>query len=76
MKNINEVEMIPLEAAELLCAEIRAEADVNWHTAAARWCWDCRKKAGGDPANKGYLRKPGNRGCILINRRYQAVYPA
>lgn len=62
---------IPLEVAEQFCAEIRAEADRNWYTAAARWCWSCRKGKGAEePKQPGYLQKPGNRGCLLINARY------
>jgi hypothetical protein len=61
---------IPYEMAVRLCAEIRAEADRNWYTPAARWCWNCQKSAGGDPAKRGFLQKPGNRGCTLINARF------
>ena len=68
MGKYEEINLIPLEVAEQLCREIRAEADRNWHTAAARWCWSCRKSKQAD--EPGYLQKPGNRGCILINARY------
>ena len=61
---------IPLKTAEQLCAEIRAEADRNWHLASARWCWHCQEAARGDTVKRGFLRQPGNRGCILINTRY------
>jgi hypothetical protein len=71
MEKHEETNPIPLEIAEQLCAEIRAEADRNWHTAAARWCWSCRKSKGAEePKQPAYLQKPGNRGCILINARY------
>lgn len=71
MEGYEETSPIPLIVAEQLCAEIRAEADRNWHTAAARWCWACRKRRETDvPKQPGYLQKPGNRGCILINARY------
>ena len=33
---------IPLETALQLCADIRQEAEINWHTEAARWCWAAR----------------------------------
>ena len=64
---------IPLETAILLCKEIRDEADRNWHTASARWCWECRQSSSGDPDMRGFLREPGNRGCILINQRYAVL---
>ena len=63
-------EPIPIEIARKLCAEIRAEAEQDWQTPAARWCWACQEASGGDPAKCGYLSKPGNRGCILVNARY------
>lgn len=61
---------IPYAVAVRLCAEIREEADRQWYTPAARWCWSCQKSTGGDPAKRGFLQKPGNRGCSLINVRY------
>ncbi len=61
---------IPMEIALKLCAEIRAEADQDWQTHAGRWCWACQEASEGDPAKRGFLRKPGNRGCNLINARY------
>lgn len=64
------IEPIPYEIAVDLCAQIRAEAEINWHTASARWCYQCRQIAGNDPNNCGFLRASGNRGCILINCKY------
>ena len=61
---------IPMEIAVQLCNEIRQEAEVNWQTAAASWCFSCQQQAGGDPAKRGILRLPGNRGCHLVNQRY------
>ena len=40
-------ESIPWEAADQLCSDIREEAEQNWSTAAARWCWNCQKTTGG-----------------------------
>jgi hypothetical protein len=67
---------IPLEIALELCEKIRLEAEENWHTAAARWCWECQKSTGGDPAKRGILRAPGNRGCQLVNMRYTSLMQA
>ena len=61
---------IPLEVAVELCAQIRADAEINWHTASAKWCYQCRQIAGDTPENRGFLRAAGNRGCILINRKF------
>jgi hypothetical protein len=64
------VEPIPFETAVELCALIRADAEINWHTASARWCYQCREIAGDNPENRGFLRAEGNHGCILINRKF------
>ncbi len=64
---------IPLDVASQLCAEIRAEAEENWHTASARWCWHCRRTYEGRKNFKGFRQKPGNRGCILVNARYASM---
>ena len=61
---------IPTEIAIQLCAEIRKEAEQNWHTHAARWCWSCQQTSGGEPDQRGFLRAAGNRGCDLVNARY------
>jgi hypothetical protein len=66
-------EPIPLEVALELCAEIRQEAEDNWHTAAATWCFTCQQQTGGDPAKRGFLRAEANRGCYLVNNRYAAL---
>ena len=58
---------IPLDVAIQLCEEVREEAEKNWHTPSARWCWSCQQSAGGNPDNRGFLRVAGNRGCVLIN---------
>jgi hypothetical protein len=61
---------IPWEAANQICAAIRKEAEQNWYTAAARWCWNCQELTGGDVSNRGFMREPGNRGCYLVNIRF------
>ncbi len=63
-------ESIPWEAADQLCIDIREEAEKNWSTAAARWCWSCQKTTGGDMNKRSFMRQPGNRGCYLINERF------
>lgn len=65
-----EIQSIPFDVAVRLCEEIRQEAEVKWFTEAARWCWVCQQQTGGDPQKRGFLRAPGNRGCILVNSRF------
>jgi len=64
------VKPIPVEVARQLCDGIRAEAEIHWDTVAARWCWKCQQETGGDPAKRGFLRAPGNRGCYLVNMQF------
>ena len=72
--NENAFEPIPLEMALELCAAIRRDFDeVNWQSPAARWCWACQEKTGGDPEKRGYLRAEGNRGCLLVNSRFTVL---
>ena len=61
---------IPLEVALQICSDIRKEAHLNWDSPTARWCWSCQKSSEGDPQKIAYKKKPGNRGCHLINIRY------
>ena len=70
MEELIVLNIIPRDIAEHICDEIRADAALQWHTAAARWCWTCQKAAGPDPQRRGYLSKPGNRGCHLVNLHY------
>lgn len=64
---------ISSELAERLCRQIRQEANRNWHTASARWCWRCRKSYGTRNRDFGYNASAGNRGCVLVNARYAEV---
>lgn len=75
MKDKTTYPPIPLEVAIQLCAEIRQQAEQAWQSPALRWCWSCQQSTGGDPAKRGFLRQPDNRGCILVNARYAERYP-
>ena len=70
MMEENVVNPIPLEIAIQLCDEIRDDIDRLWYPSPARWCLSCQQESGGEPAKRGFLRAPGNRGCILVNARY------
>jgi len=74
MKEKTRYPPIPLETALQLCDEIRLQAEQNWHTPALSWCFECQQATGGDPQKRGFLRKPDNRGCILVNTRYAEQY--
>ena len=64
---------IPLEIAKRLCDEIREETDRIWYPIPDRWCFCCQEESGGDPMKRGFLSQPGNRGCMLINTRYDEM---
>ena len=70
MMDENVINPIPLDIAIQLCDEIREEIDRLWYPTPARWCLTCQEESGGGPAKRGFLRAPGNRGCILVNARY------
>lgn len=73
MKKRPRLKHIPSELAERLCRQIRQEANQNWHTASARWCWRCRKSYEARNRDFGYDASDGNRGCVLVNVRYAEV---
>jgi len=65
---------IPTQIAIQLCDEIRRDNLRQWEGLAARWCWDCTRKSPGDPAQRGFTRRPGNRGCPMVNALYAQRY--
>ena len=64
------VEAIPKEVALQLCTEIRAANRRRRFSLAAMQCWGCVMFSKGDPEKMCLNNKPGNRGCKLINARY------
>jgi hypothetical protein len=64
------INSIPLDVAIQICSEIRKESHLNWDSPTARWCWSCQRLSEGDPQKIAYIKKPGNRGCHLVNVRY------
>jgi uncharacterized protein (DUF779 family) len=61
---------IPKEEAMKLCSEIRNEKGVKLFSQ----CWGCLKFSKGDPAKMCYNGKPDNRGCGLVNKRYDNLF--
>jgi hypothetical protein len=76
MKNAEDKSPIPYDVALKLCKEIRDEAEVRWTTASARWCYSCREARGDSVDQRGFMLKPGNRGCVLVNARYALMHSA
>ena len=62
---------IPREIALKLCAEIREENLRKRFSPARMQCWGCTKYAKGDPGKMCFNSKEGNRGCNLVNKRYE-----
>ena len=64
------VEEIPKQIALRLCAEIREMNRRKHFSVAAMQCWGCMRFSKGDPEKMCLSNAPGNRGCKLINTRY------
>ena len=62
---------IPKKIALRLCEEIHNEKRKKWYTFSGLQCWRCYKFNKGKIAKMHVGKKPGNRGCDLINRLYE-----
>lgn len=60
------VRAIPRDVASRLCSEIRCEKGVKLFSQ----CWGCVRFSKGDPAKMCFNNKEGNRGCGLVNKRF------
>ena len=69
MKDVAE-DAIPSGAAIRLCSEIRSEKGVKLFSQ----CWGCVKFSKGNPAKMCFSGKSGNRGCGLVNKRYDSLF--
>jgi hypothetical protein len=63
-------EAIPEDIALKLCAEARQEKGVK----VLSQCWGCVKFSKGDPVKMCFSSRPDNRGCGIINKRYDQLY--
>ncbi len=61
---------IPKKLAQRLCEEIRLEQKRKWYTFTGLTCWRCYKFSKGNVKKMCISKKPGNRGCTLINLKY------
>jgi hypothetical protein len=66
MKTKDSVQGIPRDVAFQLCEEIRKEKGVKLFSQ----CWGCVKFSKNDPAKMCFYGPPDNRGCKLVNTRY------
>jgi hypothetical protein len=64
---------ISREEAYAICAQLRQEHEGKWYTFDGLMCWGCQKFSGGDPARMCVSNAPDYRGCIQVNRRYDAL---
>ncbi len=64
---------IPQDIADELCEEIRTQYRGKWWTIAGWQCWGCTTFTKGDPAKMCVHNAPGNRGCNLVNERYDKL---
>jgi recombinational DNA repair protein RecR len=64
-------EAIPEVVALQLCSEIRNEKKIKLFTQ----CWGCVKFSKGDPAKMCFSSQTDNRGCSIVNKRYDERHP-
>jgi len=63
----------PRETAFKLCAEIREENRSRRFSLARVQCWGCTRYAKEDPDKMCLTSQAGNRGCNLVNKRYEQL---
>jgi hypothetical protein len=73
MKVKKPFDAIPIETAVQLCDEIRSENQKEFSFSSLQ-CWGCSFSATGEPEKRCFSNEPGNRGCNLINERYDQRY--
>ena len=61
---------IPRDIALLLCTEIRQQYQGKWWTLAGMQCMGCTAASRGDLAKMCVSNASGDRGCNLVNARY------
>jgi len=54
--------------AVALCSRVREQSSAVVSTTSRGQCWQCQKASGGNPDEMYMSRKPGYRGCDLMNR--------
>ena len=67
------MEEIPREIALKLGAEIREENLGKRFSMAKMQCWGCTRYAKGAPDKMCVTNQEGNRGCNLVNKRYEQL---
>ena len=65
---------ISRDDALALCEDIRQENRGKWYKPLFWRCWGCMKLAAGNPDTMSFGGMPGNRGCKLINERYDRQF--
>jgi len=61
---------IPEDIAFQICKEIREERGVRMFSQ----CWGCVKYSKGDAKKMCFYDPPNNRGCKLVNKRYESQF--
>ena len=69
MKTNSEKPIPEVEAAKL-CLEIRKEKGVRLFSQ----CWGCMRFSKGNPEKMCYNSNPDNRGCGLVNKRFDDMF--
>jgi len=64
---------IPGEIAGRLCQQIREENRGRWYNPGRWQCWGCVKFSKGDVKKMCLSNREDNRGCNLVNTRYDKI---
>jgi hypothetical protein len=71
-KALKDNEAIPEEMAAHLCSEVRKEKGVRIFSQ----CWGCIRFSKGDPGKMCFSSRPDNRGCGIVNKRFDMMHPS
>jgi hypothetical protein len=67
------MEEIPKDVAWQLCQQIQKENRGKWLTLGGWQCWGCSTFAKDRQDKRCFNSKEGNRGCNLVNLRYDRM---
>lgn len=70
MEGNKESQPIQKEVALRICEDIRKQYNRKWYTIAGLQCWGCKTFTRGDINKMCFNSSPDNRGCNLVNARF------
>jgi hypothetical protein len=64
---------IQYDMAIQLCSQIQQQYHGKWWTLAGMQCMGCTSASKGDVTKMCFSNAPGNRGCNLVNKRFDKI---